>query len=378
MDFETLRTQLLDFRASSRESIQINFELGRQERSQVHDMAKELGLFSSSHNHPQSTIKYIIVSKFKESDDDNIKIDDKLINTFVSWASVPIPVQLPEYLDYYLYLTDKYYNSKKLFALFMEDVKRFGGINKFIAHMNDVTDNIIRNIKSQPQYKTLLDAKFSKNISQSQEDKGNFYKMNNSGKWFISVDIKSANFTTLHMNYPGLFDGSSTWLEYLSKETTSEFIIASKFIREVIFGKLGTSNRVSALCVAFISEIIDKIKGTVFYKYLDIANRSHDEVIFSFKSDDDSSEQIFDLLKNFLLESWPDKLHIKMFKLVNLSDKPYFVKEYPDGTIEFKKCPGKFIMQCIRFFQKEPCQELDLKFVDEGYVATYDRSIFNE
>jgi hypothetical protein len=34
------------------------------------------------------------------------------------------------------------------------------------------------------------------------------------------------------------------------------------------------------------------------------------------------------------------------------------------------------LMQCIRFWQREECTQLDLKFIDEKQVATYDKPLF--
>ena len=62
---------------------------------------------------------------------------------------------------------------------------------------------------------------------------------------------------------------------------------------------------------------------------------------------------------------------------MKLGNKPYYIKKHNCGKIEFKCCPKKFIIQCIKFYENKKIQEEDLMFLDEGYIASYLKPIFN-
>lgn len=61
---------------------------------------------------------------------------------------------------------------------------------------------------------------------------------------------------------------------------------------------------------------------------------------------------------------------------MKLGNYSYYVREHDDGTRDLKKVPNKFAIQCIKHYVREPITELDRKFVDEGFIATYDKSLF--
>lgn len=226
--------------------------------------------------------------------------------------------------------------------------------------------------------------------------------------FYISVDVKKGNFTTLNSAYPGLFDDCNDWESFVAQMTPSKFIQKSKHFREKIFGKLNTTKIVFQLCLQLIEQIIclinnkdgwrtqklenlsdhDKLKIEILsylsiikennFK-LEIVHVDYDEVIFKIIDESNSLQKRIEFLKQtkMLIEFiHPNKFHVKGFKLIKLGPKPYFVKEHLDNTIEFKCCPIKFIMHCIKYYQNEQCNAIDLQFTDE-MPAYYKKSIFS-
>lgn len=238
---------------------------------------------------------------------------------------------------------------------------------------------IINDIKSKPQFDDFL-SNTKKKTDQIKGVSKMFYNTSNSGKYFISLDIKCANFTIIKYNYPKIFEGYNTWTDYISKFTSSDFIKNCKFIRELIFGKLGVSNKISSLCTYFINKISQEIESSFLDKdNINMVNMSADEIVYLLNPISITTKtETFESFKSYILDKYPNMFHVKMFKLHQLGVKQFFVKEYINDmkTIEFKCCPSKFIMQCIRFWQKEKCTLFDLKFIDEGELASYEKSIF--
>ena len=202
-------------------------------------------------------------------------------------------------------------------------------------------------------------------------------------KYYISIDIKTANFSVMKSYFPSLFMNHNDWDSFILNFTDSQFIIKSKLLREIIFGKLGVASQINKLCPIFIDKVVKFIQKYHEFNMFSISNAvciTADEVIFSVSSDFDIN------LVNHLIEiinaEFPNLFHVKPFKLIKLGSKQYFVKKYIDsvGSIcrdEFKCCPDKFIMQCIKYHQNKHITDIDLKFIDEGYIATYMKSIFD-
>lgn len=382
MELSLIKEEILKFKDNSDDKLIINDELTRFQRSDIHEFVKKFGLFSRSVNKSGSTMKCIIVSRSME---DNVEIDSNFIETFSSLSKIPIPVPLPEYFDYFVRETDPYFNSLKMFNMFKLDVKEFGGLSNFRKHIDGVLEKILDNIKSNPDFDEFKQVPKQKAKSDVKNDETpniskKFYNIANKDKYFVSLDIKSANFTMMKYHYPKLFGENKSWSTYISQFTSSEFIRNCKYIRELIFGKLGTSNRVNTLCINFITKIEKEIREhfTTNHQFKAI-NMTHDEVIYCLEHDTlEDKIKAFEHLRDFIDGKYKDMFHIKMFFLHQLGTKPYFIKKHINTKdIEFKCCPSKLIMQCIRYWKKEECTQMDLQFMDEGYIAQYLKSIFD-
>ncbi|AYV83631.1 MAG: hypothetical protein Hyperionvirus9_48 [Hyperionvirus sp.] len=265
-----------------------------------------------------------------------------------------------ENLDYYINLLDKYYNIKPLIQLITDDITTFGSIAKLKEHTNQLSQIIIDNIKSKPAYEDFI--KYKKTIPKS-ANIGKLYHEDNNFKLFISIDIKTANFTLARQFDPEIFDGSPTWSEYISKFSTSSFLKQSKPFREIIFGKL--FGNFDTICSDTISKIIPEISSEYH-----LTHKSHDEAIYQI-----DEESLYQKLNDFISKKYPNIFHIRMFRLVRLGKKPYYIKQFSTGAVEFKCVPKKLICQCIRYYQTEPPEIHDLKFIDDDMVATYDHPI---
>ncbi len=364
----------------------INETLTRSERSEIHEHVKNNGLYSFSSLKAGSSNKYMTITRFKDHDrdvdEDDFIIDDNMIKIFSDWSHIPIPVPLPEYLEYYLEILDPYYDAKKIFALFKSECIKFKSLQRMKDEMNIVIDKIITHIRAKPEFEIFRKMKEeTPNISTNKQ----FYSINQSGKKFISIDIKSANFTVMRSYYPNIFDGKTTWIEFISQFTDSQFIINCKFLRELVFGKLGVASQILKLCFIFIDKVMKSVEGLKYasLKYAsflrnNVTSITNDEVIYEIPLNYDVD--IFNHIKSHIDQQFPLMFHVKCFTLQKLGTEPYFVKEFSQiegKSVEFKCCPKKFIMQCIKFYEGNPIINIDLKFLDEGYVATYDNSIFN-
>lgn len=338
--------------------------LTSKQRSLVHQFCKENGLSSMSVLKEGSMNKIMKISKGEIKSEDFI--DSDAIELFISYSKIPIPVPLVGLLNYYLDELDLFYDAKKQFELFISDVKRFGGITSFKKLMHETENKIKEKITSNIELKIFSET--AHNIPNI-ETKHHIYNCDNDGCTFLSIDIKSANFRVIKEYCPTLF--TSEWSDYVSTFTDSEFIKTNKMFREIVFGMTNTTKRVQKCALIFVNMIDNQISTKDYYSKMDKKMCTADEIVYKVPEGFDA-----DRLKADIDAIKPGFFHVRKFKLVKVGNRPYFVKEHSNGKLELKSVPRKFALQTIKKYLKKEITPSDLKFIDEGMIATYDKSIY--
>ena len=116
--FESIKTLIDEFAQDESDKLDIPFELNNKERSRIHEYVSELGLVSESISIKGSSNKkmcvYCKLDKLKSITKEDIEF-------FIRYTKLPIPINEPEYIEYYIDLFDKMYNSRELWTLFNEE-----------------------------------------------------------------------------------------------------------------------------------------------------------------------------------------------------------------------------------------------------------------
>ena len=309
--------------------------------------------------------KKLMFSKIKNESKN--KITSETINFFSTYSRTHIPVCNPDYLQYYLDNMDKYFNCNTQYCLFLEDLQNmeFYQLRKEATVIMKKVGEYIKNNKEYQKFTTIQSSIVMPN---DLVYNSNLYSSVNTNKLLISIDVKSANFTTLKHFCPSVTD--LTWVEFISQFTKSKFLIQSKQFREIIFGELG-NNKIHKLPILFIAEVAKFVSENDKYnKCMKKVFCSNDEIVYEVVSE--VGFNIIEFTKN-INELKPNYFRIEMYKLVQLGKLPYFVKEHIDGKKEFKNIPKKFLMQCIKYYEQKEVIEVDRKFTDEsGLIATFD------
>jgi hypothetical protein len=379
--------QLITFATSDDNTLRIDNVSSSKTRAKIYEKCEELGLIAKSFNYSGSTSKYIVVNKHLNTETFVVEtlptepvepvITTDIISFYAKYSSVPIVLHTPNTIKYFVELYDKYYDAQKHWDNLMNDLCTTS-LRQLKSHFNDVKANIISFIKASEEFKNMSSMENTLPLK-SMRNKTDIYIAANDGKHFISVDVISANYRVLKHFCPVLTE-EKEWKEFVSKFTTSKFLIGSKYFREIVFGDLGCK-KIGMLPMMFLEKVFNAISSSLFYDDasggLKLVYCSNDELVYEINNFGNFDFVAFSALIN---STYGGYFHIRPFQLKKLGQSTCFVKEfhYIDKNPELKLISKKFIAQCIKFYEHREIDIVDRKFVDEsGYVATYDNSIFD-
>ena len=200
------------------------------------------------------------------------------------------------------------------------------------------------------------------------------FNPSNNGKLFISIDMRKANFSSLHEYGSTMFGEANTWEEFISKFTNSKHIINSKYIRQVILGNCNPKRHITYekylmdQTLSLLLDLFDE-KNIVFF--------SNDEIIFDVTAENDLSQLIH--LKDRVADQLNTKskipFRVELFSLhkINGTDGYYkkIYRENGDYGIDFKCLNNYMIPFVFRLFLSEEITENDKVFYHEGLLAKF-------
>lgn len=300
---------------------------------------------------------------------DNMEMTEKLKERFVRDCKIPIRLYAEPYFTERLELLDKYYSTLEKWKAFCAEVEKFPNEEDYFAMYNTTKESAMYFIKTSQGFdnfnKLDMNQFAIKNKNLPSKD---IFKPSNIGKQFISLDMKKANFSSLKAYDPTIFDNAETWEDFIRKFTDSEYIVSSKYIREVIMGNCNPSR-----VITYEKHITDTILTKLIAAGInieDVVFFSNDEIIIDINSDPL-------VILAHIEEVLPDvevPIRIEQFKLsaVKKNNKIIgYIKELMDGTYDFKCFNNQDLLLVMRQLQNEDIRPSDLVFENEGFLAKY-------
>ena len=298
-----------------------------------------------------------------------MEMTEKLKERFVRDCKIPIKLYAEPYFTERLELLDKYYNTLEKWKAFCEEVEKFPNEEEYFTMYNTTKESAMYFIKTSQGFdnfnKLDMNQFAIKNKNLPSKD---IFKPSNIGKTFISLDMKKANFSSLKAYDPTIFDNAETWEDFIRKFTDSEYIINSKYIREVIMGNCNPSK-----VITYEKHITDTILTKLVAAGInieDVVFFSNDEIIIDINSDPL-------VILAHIEEVLPDvevPIRIEQFKLSSVKKNNKiigYIKELVDGTYDFKCFNSQDLLLAIRQLQNEEIRQSDLVFENEGFLAKY-------
>ena len=312
----------------------------------------------------------------------------ELAKRFISDYKLPIPQINEKYFFYHLGLYQEDYNSLEYYFELLDMIgKKYGGnCNKFLEDYYNVRDKIITTIVESEAFQkfntmdmNVFTIKDRPNITSD-----NIYNNDNIGKFFISIDLKKANFQTLRNIDKDIVFGADTYEEFIGKFTDLDYIKESKYTRQVIWGKCNPKRHITAEKY-FIIQIYKKVIEQFPYLSDKCVSLSNDEMIFNveFLRYNDKltcfslKKDIQTIAKEIGFDVHVEFFHLKGYNLVFKESrsirKTFFMKDYfcTDGKFKMIGVPLQYHSIAYKLYKGKELSEIDYHFDYEGMDARF-------
>jgi len=292
---------------------------------------------------------------------------------------VPVQVLTEPYFTERLIILNEfgYMDSYLKYVKYVQE--NYKSVEEFLEAYHTLRNNIIATVSNSKAYKDFLsDEKITKEIKEYVPVIGdiNLYtqeQVKEGSNYFLSFDMKKANFQTLKWINPAIVFDCDTYEDFMRKFTDIEIAINSKKTREIIFGKLNP-NRTTKYEKILMGIVEETIRQTPIIKWFDLFSLNNDEVIYKLKSGLNYKDAISACSKYVSEDSIKGLtgIDVKMefFELVcyhfktQASDKimNVFVKRHNTGKNEYKCANEVYFPQTYKLINGIEVNDNDLAF----------------
>ncbi len=299
----------------------------------------------------------------------------KVLKRFVKDFKLPIQIVQEPYFSYFINLYNEQYNTKAKLKMLNNTLSNFESGEAFLDEYFKIRDNIIKTIEDTENYKQFINGKMDiYNFPNNNYPSRDVFNMGNINRYFISIDLKKANFQALRYFDKEIVLNCSTYEELISKftdEKTFDYFKGSKYLRQVIFGNMNCK-RQCKIQRYMTEQIINLLIKDTDFQVSDIKMVCNDEIILQV-----AEEKVNLLNSNDITNMITDKLgfdiDIEIYKLENIKgSKDYFVKKFINKNgYELMCIPLVYHAQIYKAYNDMPLNENDLVFYYENQVCRF-------
>lgn len=298
-----------------------------------------------------------------------------VLKRFVKDYSLPIQLIREPYFDYYINLYDNQYNTKEKYQLLCDTVATCGSEDNFMNEYHRIKDDILNTIKSTEAYSEFINGDMNKYaVLQNNYSRNNIFNESNVGKYFISIDLKKANFQAMKSHNPKLVLGANTYDEFMNKFTDLNYMIESKYIRQVIFGNMNPKRQIK-IQQFLTNKILNKLLNKVIIESKQIKMVSPDEIVFEVGYLGFNIVELDNVL-SYICNDLNLNVEIEYYKLEQIKPFKFFVKQFV-GTNDYElMCiPGVYAAQVYKIYNGLEINDYDKSFFYENQVAKFEKSL---
>lgn len=344
----------------------------------IHEWCEKENINSYSITSNENTHKIVIIEKKPRT----LVLNINDIEKFIKDNKLPIPIAKPPYLDYFLDLYEPDYSAKTLYNEFTNAVSICKKNNTTIReYHNTLVRKIVDSIKENDTNKKYLSDKINGiniGINECNVLSCSGYTLadiDKTEKYYISLDIKKANYTSTKHFYPEIFLDTNTWEDYVKLFTDIDYFIKSKHFRQVVFGNLNTKKCLllwKQLCVNLVDVIKEHTSLNIFGKVSD------DEIII--KSSLETIDNDLVVLDSVIKKHLPDHydywkiipFSIKCIAVTDTFNKFFLYTNYNTKKELLKGCDRDHFAQLYKAYYGRELHSYDFKSTINNEVITFD------
>ena len=255
------------------------------------------------------------------------------------------------------------YGMENLYSQFEKTIaEEFGGNEEaYLAYYGQVKDAAIDYIKKEGGTFEHLNKADMNNLTykgvpvstRTNHPDRDIYKENLVGQWFISIDMRKANFSALiaygeEYGIPfmdGIEKDGQDYVRFMKMFTNNKLIIASKYIRQVIFGNCNPKRQVTyEKCLMLY--LLNLLKNGLIDES-EVFSVHNDEIILDgtkFVDDFTRLKGLFDFLDSFSADNFP--LKAEFFQLGRIRGSKAYIKRI-QSTNDFGGDADAFEVKCV-------------------------------
>lgn len=309
-------------------------------------------------------------------------ITETLKRRFVKDTNLPIKVFDEPYFSHFLELYEEHFKAKTLFEMFRKELSGYENEQEYLAEYNRVKDTAItylaENVNMQFFSQTEDMNKF--NIKNTGFVSNSIFKETNVGRYFLSIDMVKANFSSLRHYDPAIVGHKDTYEDFIGMFTSSEYIKKSKYIRQVIFGNQNPKRQTT-----YEKYLMDHVLTSIFCRTKiepsKVAYFGTDEIVLDvsdYVHNDKLEEAFKKQIDEIISMACRDGINVRgeYFQLYRIRGTAGYMKQFTFSTAKYKnvdfKCVDSLEMPfVIRAYSGENYTENDLIFVHEGKLAKF-------
>ena len=313
---------------------------------------------------------------------------------FVKDFNIPINIFNQEYFDYYRKTYDFFPNNE--YEKLVEEIKN--KYNNNYEEWNTVSaekrDNIISSILKNPNYIAFNEFnmdEYSIPVKYESIPDYNIWTEQNHLKAFLSIDLKKANFQALKYHDENILFGCETYEELLDKFNMPEHFKKSKYLRQVIFGKLNpkrvTTIQRHMMCMIHDILMADEKSKSIINNNCKLVGIKTDELVYEcnkyywMSMTDDDLRYIEKIIKDCL----DFDIRVDVFQVIDMNiyntrgaKVSAFIKShcFPTFKEDELKCVSTiFYPQVYKIWKRKTITEMDRVFFCEGQLATFNDNL---
>ena len=297
---------------------------------------------------------------------------------FTKDYSLPINIFNDELFSYYRELYKDFWPVHEENLMNNEIEQLDGNVDAWLATYATIRDNIINTLEASDKYQEFNNKDISMyDIPNIGLGEHSLYSEETDGKMFISLDLKKANFQAL--KYVGVLPYDS-YEEFIKVYGGTEYFSKSKYLRQVIFGKLNPKRQIKVEKFLIYQLYLDCIRE---YGFTSPYSLNSDELVFNVNENNVPLEKKLKYIEEkvkFLygIDVRVEVVKIKRLPIVNSNGNKvdcYIRKNIYTGEEKLKKASTTFFPQIWKLYKGLEITEKDRMFFFEDQIATFNENL---